>query len=112
MKKLISVVLCVLVFTSILSVSAYAEKRFLLHSKGEEGVLYPSGVWAKTTVDGGYFYYPVNSKFKLYDDLDSNDTVGLVTIYDERGNWSEYTYVSVDNLYFFPDHVRIAESGA
>lgn len=112
MKKLISTVLCVIIFISILAVSAYADRNFLLHEKGDEGVLYPSGVWANSIVDGRQFYYPVNSKFKLCADLYSDDTAGWVTIYHSEGNWSENTYVSVTNLYFFPDHVRAAESGA
>lgn len=109
MKKLISLILCIIIVTSIFSVYVYADRGFILHREKETGVLYPSGVWADTIIDGNSFYYPANSTFRLCADLYSNDTEGLVTIYDSDGNWSEYTYVSVDNLYFFPDHVRIAE---
>lgn len=112
MKKLISVVLCVIIFVSVFSVYGYADSGFLLYKQGTTGILYSSGVWADTIIDGNAFYYPVNSMFKLSADLNSDDTKALITIKDSRGNWSKDTYVSVDILYFYPDHVRIAESVA
>lgn len=111
MKKMISVVLCVIIFASIFSVSAYAEGRFLLHKSKTEGVL-THGVWANSQNDGRGYYYPANSIFKLVTDLYSDDSQALITINGGNGNWSENTYVSVDIIYFFPDHVRIIKEAA
>lgn len=102
---MVSIVLCVMIFISIFSVFAYADRGFLLYEKNKEGVL-TTGVWAKTTIDGGNFYYPENSKFLLYEDLYSNDTNTTVVIYNKEGNWSYPISVKVETLYFFPAHVR------
>lgn len=112
MKKLISVVLCMIIFASIFSVSAYADSHFILHKKNTEGVLITSGVWANSPTDGNAFYYPENSTFKLLEDLYSDDTSVQVSIFSSKTGWSLPKEVSVDILYFFPDHVRIIGEAA
>lgn len=110
MKKFISVVLCVIMFISILSLSAYADGDFLLHRKGTEGIL-STGV--KVLDDnGGQITIPKNSSFKLAEDLYSDDTYILVNLYHSELGWLYSRSVCVEFLYFFPDHVRSLEDVA
>ncbi|MGM9541612.1 MAG: hypothetical protein ACI3VD_02865 [Candidatus Limivicinus sp.] len=111
MKKFVSFVLCLILIISLLSITAYADDGFLLHPQGTDGILV-SGLWATRQNSVGQnvsYYFEYGSPFLLTKDLYSNHTKASIGLYD--GSYWYYPDVSVDNLYFFPDHVRnIGES--
>ncbi len=108
MKKIVSVLLCLILTISMLSMSAYADRGFLLKKSEEAGVLLHD-TWVYYYDAGGnklYDLYPENSTVTLFEDLYSNDYYAVGSIYHSSKGRMETVWVPASAIYFFPDHVR------
>ena len=84
MKKLVSILLCILMLSSIFSVSALAAGA-LLHSSGESGVTTEStnASWINYNGELSSHHFPAGSPFTLIQNLYSGDTYARVSILDQ-----------------------------
>ena len=102
MKKLLSILLCLVLIVSMFSVSAYAA-GVLLHSSGESGVTTQATTagWYNYNGDDTTHYFPASSPFTLIADLYSGDTYAKVSIFDPVDHYRiESTSVRANILSF------------
>ena len=88
MKKVISLILCLALFVSVLGVTALATTdNYIVHYRLEKAIL--------------------TSSYSLIEDLYSDDAYANVSLFDTVEKYrDENVRVSVDKLYFYPDSTR------
>lgn len=102
MKKVLSLILCLALFVSVLGVSALAvTDNFILHRRLEEAVLTSPYTTSSHT-------FPAHrSNATLIQDLYSDDVYAYVSLFDTVAHIrDENVRIPADILYFYPDSTR------
>lgn len=102
MKKLVSILLCIVLAVSVLSVSAFAANIY--HSKGDTGYTNQATTasWKNYNNQWTTHYFPANSTFTLIADLYYGDTSAKVSLFDTVNHYRiESCTVSSSVLEFY-----------
>ena len=99
MKKVISLILCLALFVSVLGVTALATTdNYIVHYRLEKAIL-------TSSYSTRWHNFPANkSTATLIEDLYSDDAYANVSLFDTVEKYrDENVRVSVDKLYFYTD---------
>ena len=102
MKKVISLILCLALFVSVLGVTALATTdNYIVHYRLEKAIL-------TSSYSTRWHNFPANkSTATLIEDLYSDDAYANVSLFDTVEKYrDENVRVSVDKLFFYPDSTR------